>query len=529
MNFYEPDLSIGVEEEQAWQVIQYADFSYGLDVMTSIDNLDPRALRTAKNIILERSGGFKKRDGTTYAGSTGGYSTGGALKRIFDFERWGGDVFKLNASGARLKLEGTTELTTGLANANLHFTPMIDYCYFVNGDKYYRTNGKSSGTTTVAASSGSSSMSAVKRCSGLATYRSRMYAYGDPESPHSLYYSQLEDPGFFKDADRQINLLSSNASKIVRCEPFLSGLAILRQSGAYTPGEVWALFNDPTDTTNRSLFKIVAEEGPCSGRAVALVGDMLAYPGRRNVYGLKTLDKDNPSSVRLGDAIASYIRNAYNKQNMCAIGHDGKYYLAFQQYSTSTCNDSVLVLDTLIRIPNTPWHQGAWVLWEGIYVNDWLARDGVLHYADALSTSGHVKKFADGVYNDVSEVITMDVETGLLRLLGNEGRQFVLRMFLRAPQPLIASNVSITAVMEYQSKEWDVDLQESFVWGNSVWGKKWGWTDLIRKSLPVGFFGDRLQVRFQNNTVDEPCHIYGFGAMVLRTMPWATEADVTEV
>jgi len=365
MNFRKPNLSIGLDEEQLWQVVQYVDFSYGLDVMSSLDNMDARALRVAKNILLERDGGFKLRDGTTYYGSTAGYSTGSALSRIYDFERWDGSVYSMVAAGPRLRLTGTTNLTTALANSNLSFQPMGDYLYFVNGDNYYRTNGKSIGTTTVAATTAGSSFGPIVRCTGLAAYRSRMYAYGDPESPHSLYYMQLDDPGNCQPGDRQINLLSSHAAKIVRCEPFLGGLAIFRQSGAYNSGEVWALFNDPTDVTNRSLFKVVAEEGPCSGRAVALVGDMLIYPGRRNVYGLQSLDKDNPSSVRLGDAIASLIRNAYNKQNMCAIGHDGRYYLAFQQGADSGCNDSVLIMDSQIRV-DRPSHWGAWVLWEGI-------------------------------------------------------------------------------------------------------------------------------------------------------------------
>ncbi len=525
----EPDLSVGTEEEQAWQVAQYVDFSYGLDVMTSIDNMDPRALRTAKNIVLERAGGFKKRGGTTYVGSTGGYSTGSALSRVYDFERWDGTVYSLAAAGPRLKLQGTTQLSTGLANANLCFAPMSDACYFANGNNYYKTNGKTTGTVAVTATSAGSPLTEVKRCTGLATYRSRMYAYGDPSSPHSLYYSQLEDPAYFKTADKQINLLSSNASRIVRCESFLGGLSIFRQAGAYTPGEVWALFNDPTDTTNRSLFRVVAEEGPCSGRAVAMVGDMLVYPGRRNVYGLYSLDKDNPSTRRLGDAIASYIRNAYNKTTMCAIGHDGRYYLAFQQESASGCNDSVLVMDTQIRCQDRPNHWGAWVLWEDIYVNDWLVRDGVLYYADAKDTKGVMKKFVNGKYADITTMITAEVETSLLKLLGGEGRQFVLRLFPRAPQPTIASTVSVEATMEYNTKKWTVDLVESLTWGTGTWGSKFGWTDLIRKSLPVGLFGDRLKAKFSNAVLNEPCHIYGFGVMVQRMAPWATETDVTEV
>jgi len=151
MNFRKPNLDIGLDEEQLWQVVQYVDFSYGLDVMSSLDNMDARALRVAKNIVLERDGGFKLRDGTTYSGSTAGYSTGSALSRLYDFEKWGSTVFSMVAAGPRLRLTGTTNLTTALASASLSFQPMGNYLYFVNGSNYYRTNGKSTGTTTVAA------------------------------------------------------------------------------------------------------------------------------------------------------------------------------------------------------------------------------------------------------------------------------------------------------------------------------------------------------------------------------------------
>jgi len=518
-----PNLNIGFDDATLWEVVPYIDFSYGLDVATSIDNMDVRALRVAKNVILDPSGGFKKRNGMAKVNDTAYDSN--PIKRLFDFQRWSGDVFNLNASGTTLRLEDGTALKTDFANVDFAFEVMSDKCLFVNGDDFYETDGTGAGTTSVPLPTDTdATLTEVKRCKGLAVYRDRLWAYNDPQSPHSLYYSQTGRYDYFKSTDMIINLLAGNADPIVYATSFLGGMAIFRQANAYSPGTVWALFGDPV--TDKALFRVMVEESTVSGRAIALVGDMLIYPGLRNVYGLRSLDKDNPSAIRVGDQIAPLIKDAYNKENMVAIGYDGKYYLAFQQYEASGCNDSVLVMDTRVRVPDKPDHHGAWVLWEGIYVNDWLVRDGVLYYADAIN--GYVRKFVEGQYNDDGTPIEMDVETGLLHLLGGGGRQFVLRLFIRAPQPAVLSSVNVTVTMEYHTKSWTVDLNESFIWGVSEWGKKWGWTDLIRKALPVGLFGDRLKVKFQNVN-DEPCHIYGFGVMVQKMTPWASQMDVEEV
>lgn len=524
-----PKLTI---ERDPFKVIAVDSFRGGLNTFKSPEKLRFEELREATNVVYTQAGIWEKRPGL--ANVTPSPYDSNPVKSLFYFDRWSGSALAslaLNASGTTLRLEAGTALISTLASPSISGDVMNNLFYFGDGTNYFQSDGTAAGTVAISLPTDEgATLTEIKRCSVFRQFRGRMYATGDPQNPRTVYYSQIDRPDYFKAGgtpDYRINEMASGGYPNTFIEPFKGFLTIGNKE------EIWGLYGDPVAKT-RELAKVMVDEGPINGRTVARCGNYLMFAGRNNVYGINTLDKDNPSSIEMGDGISLYIRAIYHRENAVCVGFDGCFYLACQLGSSGAVNDTVFVFDTRIKMPSTTddpeVRYGAWSKWTGMAVASWHVIEGVLHYGDA--GNGFIRKFVPGQLNDfTTTAISSKVRLAPLKLnTPNDELKFVRRLFVWSPQLTVTNTMKIKATIDYRYREFTVNFNESFVWGLSKWGEsRWGWTDTVKKELDIMMFGNRLDIEVSDDTLNCQMSLYGFGVERMALIAQGSRVGVTKL
>lgn len=480
----------------------YNDFSKGLVDSVAPDNMDDAELAQADNIDLSERGGFKSRAGTANINAV---SYGAEVNQVFEWARNNGTVKLLAMVGNDL-CEIADDGTKTVIKAGLNST-QIGYCFyvssgekmfFVDGLKYYQWDGSVAPAEVTPASG--SDLTPIKRCKHLIFHPKsfRIFAAGDSQDPAALYFSEPGDPTFFKNTSKRYPV--SGDGPIMGLSVFMNAMLSFYKRSVYA----WKGVDLETDM---EWGKIPIPDGTVAAQSIINTPVSLTFLAREGITAIQpgVLDENvvlvansnyvlNISEKRIDTLIAGIK----HPETACAVYHDGRYLMAYGDDAGSPKNNKVLVLD---------WKLGAFSRYTGLQVNSFCQRqNGDL----VFGTNGYIRKMGVGC-DDAGIPYEMIVKTKAFGLGAPFNDKKVKSILIAARQyGAEASSVSVSLKVDRDQKHYQLDLDESLVWGEVWEDKVWGWDDLITKEGKVNLTGKRFQLTFSNSN-PEPCTIYGVG------------------
>jgi len=370
-------------------------------------------------------------------------------------------------------------------------------------------------TVTPHASGGD--LSKIKKCR-IFTWNHknfRVYASGNPDDPSALYYSEGNDPTYFKDT----SILYPNTVEgpVINLSLFSTGLIVHYQNSL----SAWQGVDVASDAT---WERIPAIHGTIARDSVQLTPGTLTMLGIGGLFSLSSIAMSNEYMVLVNDdlsvnkaegRVTSVINSIVHPETATAI-YDPvrrKYLLAYGDDALNSKNNKILVYD---------WPLNAFVRYTGISVNHFC----MTSQGDILVASGnYILKMFSG-YND------WDITTGQAVPVVMEARskgwdlgtplhmKNVKKMFVGGMQyPDTDTTLDLGLISGYKSLLFeDVLIDESFTWGEE-WGRLWGWTDVITKELNSKIKGSRFQFYCRHDKIDEGATIFAVGLLYTTTRP----------
>jgi hypothetical protein len=483
----------------------YNDFRGGWNADVAPDLLKDDELDQADNCDLDPRGAVKKRKGTTVLN---GSSYNAQVERLFEYKKNDGTIELLALIGTSLcSIDDTTGAKTVLKK--LDDTDMGGYVW---NDKFYFT-GKQSGTNKYWEYDGTdvnevtphagSSLTKIKKCRMFVWHPTshRIFATGNASDRAALYYSEKDDPTYFK-----------STSEVYPTTGDGPVYALTLDADAVVPiyaNSFWAWTGDDpaVDATWR---KVPVNEGTRAPRSVALTPaslTLLSAGGLQSVspgildYNMVLLTGDQLVKDLTKNKVSSVIRSITDQTISCGVydNVNNRYLLAYCDDSTLTRNNKILVYD---------WELKAFTRYTGLRVNDFLMRSN----GDLLAaTDGYIVKLNQEVYKDYdSRQISMQVKTKWYSLDKPFHIKKLVKLFLYAQQFATEESGLVTSVSTgYNTVNYGrVSLDESLVW-DEAWGAAWGYSDYSAKQLACRLRGHRFQATFTNDYLNEPVTWYG--------------------
>ncbi|MES0334794.1 MAG: hypothetical protein SFH39_00330 [Candidatus Magnetobacterium sp. LHC-1] len=354
----------------------------------------------------------------------------------------------------------------------------------------------------------------IKRCKYLAFHpiSLRVFAAGDSSNPSALYYSESDDPTYFK----AVSILYPTSAM----GP-VNGVVAFNRSILVGYKKRWRVWNGTDPSTDAEWKELSIPVGLIANDTIALTPESLTFQaGDGHIWTISTAilaDEDTVMVMSQGMAynlteekqkvtIDGMVSMSGNK----AVYHDGKYLLAYSDDAGLGYNNKVLELT---------WQTKAFSKVTGWRVNCWCERDdntllfGSTNYILEAYTRS---RYADIDTSDGSDkAISMSVDLKPTAL-GTMFSKFLNQIFVSANQYIVSgvdeSHLDIEIVSDYTNIDIETDLNESFVWGRS-WTKTWGWCELIQQWAQIRRKAIRFQAKFTDSTEDNPIFIYGMGYM----------------
>lgn len=165
---------------------------------------------------------------------------------------------------------------------------------FSNSDTVEMWDGSAGTTTTI--TSPPTDWSGTNQPMGGAIHRNRMFAWGNVNEPHTLYYSKVDEhDDFTDDTAGTIQIAPGEGEKIMACISYLGRLFVLK----YPTGVFW--IDDAAGMDFAAVRKLGDHVGAASPRAIASVGNDALFVGSDGmIHSLRGVNI-------LGDATASQV------------------------------------------------------------------------------------------------------------------------------------------------------------------------------------------------------------------------------
>lgn len=483
----------------AKQLIQYMDFSGGLNVDSAPDNLADNELETAQNVNLSDRGGFTKRKGIAALNST---SYGFQIEQVFEWLRKDGtaqlmcvgndDLYEIDNDGILTKVQDLASNTR-----KVFWFSFRDSLYFGDGVNYYVYNGT---TCSVVSAASGADLTAVKRCT-MAIWHAKSNRFmfcGDSQNKLALYYSEPNEPNNVK----AVSVLypTHMMGEITSIREFGDSVLVQYKYGA----RFWRGIDPTSDVV---WEEIPLKQGAMNDGGVSLTPNSLTFPARGGLYAISPTLLSMPASFQASEGIitnlaenkvSSIIRNISNPLYVRGIydPQNERFMLAYSETST-TRNDTVLVFD---------WELQAFTIYTGWDVNDWCLRaNGDIVFA----SNEYVYKIGQG-YSDNGVPINCVVETKRYNLGFPANRKVNFKAYGHfKPGGNQQSTVDVQISSEDGSVSYsNINLNDSFVWGQN-WGGLWGSDKILIKQMKAKLKGNRFQIKFTNNIDEETLTVYG--------------------
>ncbi len=498
------------------EVEEYNDFSGGYVTDVELDAMADNQLVKAENVDLDMRGAVKKRKGTVPLNEVA-YSS--EITRLIKWSKKDGSVVYIGLIGTSLRiLNQDSEWAESTILKTLDST---DFGYFIHNDKFYFTGQESNtdkywvydGSTTAevaAYSDASNDLGPIKRCRKFVwnPQNLRIYAIGDRNDKSALYYSEANDPTYFKATSKLYPTTGDGPA--IGVTSFGKGVLALYQNSIWAWGGV-----DPA--SDATWKKLPLTHGTISAGTVCLTPSSLTMLGVAGIYSLSPaiFDEDwmliagSQLSVNLAqDKVVSLLINELTHVSTAISTYDivnNRYLMAYGDDSSNPKNNKILVYH---------WNTQCFSIYTGIQVSDFCLNEK----GEVLIASGkYVLKLGEGLNDwDVDKAEYKPIkfkmwskELSLGYSLQTKKYKSVIVAVQQFSEAETIADVGIMAGNKSLLYS-DVAFNESFVWGDP-WGAIWGWINYTDREFRCRLKARRIQVRIEQDLLDQDIIIYGIG------------------
>lgn len=346
----------------------------------------------------------------------------------------------------------------------------------------------------------------IKKCTYFLHHPAsfRIFAYGNPDEPTALYFSEANEMGYWKGTNKLYP--SKNDGGI-------TAICNLTDCLMVSYNTMWYYWRG-VSTADMTWKPLPLPYGCKSQGSLALTPFSITYLGDDNIYNVTAsiLSSEvvmlQPEQIikSLTEGTQEIILNSIKvPKNAKAIFHKEKYMLAFNDDESLNYNNKVLVYY---------WNTKGVVINEGLEIYGWIEKnDGEL-----LIASRGWMLIADTGYSDwdtqlgQKKPIRIFAETKFYNLKALLNPKYLSRMFFVFRQTLEEDpKVDIRIFSDYRMTGfYDVNLAESLVWGRE-WGNTWGWNDMIIKGAFLSAVANTFKIQFENDDLDSQITVYAIG------------------
>lgn len=486
----------------AKQLRSYFDFRGGLNTDAAIDNLADNELMQADNVDLLERGGITKRKGTIRLNSV---SYNAPVEQLIDWPRESGAVELLAIVGDKLcsvdESDWTIKDITTVAGRRVRHFVFQDRFYFVDGEKFRVYDGEQV-SVVQPSEAAEGNIDHIHRCRFLLRHPNsfRFFAAGDSEAVNAVYFSEPNDPGGWK---------TTSVLFPATAEGPVTGLALFGDALlVFYPRSVWAWRGlDPE--ADATWYRLPTGVGTSAPESIALTPGTLTFLADDGLYTISpailgynvTLEPVTEMVHNIAaNRVQKLIRQIEDPEKAVGLydSINSRYLLAYTEPGDQR-NTKILVYD---------WSVGAFTVYTGLQVNDFLLRRGGAVY---IATHGYIVQMNVG-HSDSGAPILMTARTKQFNLDYPFHKKRILRLYMSFKQPeqgtsLVSMRLYVDGTLENEIKHSQV--YDNFVWGDSEWGAIWGFRDQVTTRSAISASGHRVQVEFVNEQADVPTTVYG--------------------
>lgn len=495
----------------------YDSFVGGQNSSAAPDNLMDKEVRKAVNVDVVNRGALVTRNGTRpeeWACLVGLADSAGPVRKFAEFSTPAGLLIQLVlVDGNLYNRESTTPLLSD-CGTYMDFTVYNNKMYMFIKDSYYTYDGTTFAEVTNSATG--SMIATVKKCKYIVARADRIFAAGNPESPNSLYYSQVGDPTYFKSGDHVVQAASADGDYITGIAEFNETILVFKSRG------VWAWFGYSV-ATDVKFTRLNVHTGTRHERTIANVANYLFFLGEDGVYAMTGTASGSINTTKVSGPVDDQFKNfARGKSDYdstaVACYADGKYYLGFTEHTekkemvaidpvpeeapfehevitdTTTLNNKFLVCHVEAGIDEK---MMPWTEYTGIDIADVMkSGDGKLYFAVAGKPAIYMmdpERYSD--YNN--EKVAFEIILKDYNMDSPIHLKKFKRLWVRVSQYQEANTLfDVKVKVDYRDIYFEgASADESLVWEKGDWTvDRWGWVDTVTKPFKLSAKGLRCSI-----------------------------------
>lgn len=502
----------------------YSEFVGGQNSATASDNLTDNEVRICKNLDLVTRGALRTRSGTvsTTWACLANIGADKIPNKLAEFSTTNGTLIQLVLiDGNLLRRDSTTPLLTG-CGTYLDFTVYNNKMYMFIKNSYYTYDGTT--ITEVTNGQTDSQLATIKKCKYIVARGERVFCSGNPDSPNSLYFSQIGDPTYFKTGSFVVQAASSDGDYITGLAEFNENILVFKTRGIWA----WMGYNIAEDV---KFVRLNVHTGTMHDRSITNVNSMLFFLGEDGVYGMRTAYSGGIDTFKASTTIDDIFKNMTSDKafNGTAVGlyAQGKYYLCFTS-KNGTLNNRMVVCHAEA---GSDFKTLPWTVYEGISASAILkSGDGTVYFGSVAGKD--IFTFSETAFDDRGTPFTYEVETKDYDMGSPIHLKKFKMLWVRVNQDVTFNTTfDLTVKIDYaEITKPTILASEGLVWDDGSWDiNRWSWIDTITKVFKLSDKGLRCSVNLKgvsNATNKNRLFLYGVAFQYKAKKPYKEREDL---
>ena len=471
----------------------YSEFVGGQNTASASDNVSDNEVRLATNMDVILRGALRTRKGTvaTTWDCMAALASDKIPSKIAEFSTPAGVLVQLAlVDGSLYRRDNATALLTG-CGTYMDFTVYNNKVYMFIKDSYYTYDG-----TTLAEATNSqtdSQLATIKKCKYIVARAERVFCSGNPDSPNSLYYSQIGDPTYFKTGGFVVQAASADGDFITGLAEFNENLLVFKSRGIWA----WMGYSIVDDV---KFVRLNVHTGTRHDATITNVNSYLFFLGDDGVYAMRSAYSGGIDTVKISTTIDDIMKEMSKDSafNATATGlyADGKYFLSFTRV---TLNDTLIVCHVQAGedFKTLPWTE-----YKGVTAASMLkSGDGNVYFGSASTKL--IYRYDEDAFDDVGVPFDYEIQTKDYDMGSPIHLKKFKRVWVRTNQELESNTTyDVLIKIDYATVEYiEADGSESLVWDKGSWGEnKWGWIDTVTRAFKSNRKGLRCSINLKGTS-----------------------------
>jgi hypothetical protein len=314
---------------------QQLDYSGGVARRASDDLMDVSESQILDNYDIDEMGALRSREGTKVR-----YSSPSPYSSYYHFIEFNYVSATGTSNTIEMALYGgyIVNLATGYgygawSGYALDYEVFNNKLFVIGGGQFKVMDPVGVGTyfLDVADSTSGNILSTVKKCERIEQRGNRLFLAANPESPNSLYFSEVGSPNvFLASSGNPLQAITDDGDVITALKEYNGQLVVFKRDSVFA----WSGFDPTTDVTFK---KLRVHTGCTAYKTVQYLGNLLVYKAIDGVYALQGLYEEAMSSIKLSDNIQKTFDDAYQ------VRVDNGYSLTYDAATATVYKDKYLL------------------------------------------------------------------------------------------------------------------------------------------------------------------------------------------